>query len=94
MRSTSPAGQGGEHPGLVDLGLAVDSLRTGVPVPDRPEIEPTEARPRPRWLRRAIVGILAIGAFGAAVLVLPSLIEWRDNPDRPQVPTSGGDLAS
>ena len=30
---------GGEHPGLVDLGLAVDSLRTGVPVPDRPEIE-------------------------------------------------------
>ena len=39
--------QGGEHPGLVDLGLAVDSLRTGVPVPDRPEIATTEARPRP-----------------------------------------------
>ena len=36
------------------------------------------------------MGILAIGAFGAAVVVLPSLIEWRDNPDRPQVPTSGG----
>ena len=82
--------EGGEHPGLVDLGLAVDSLRTGVPVPDRPEIATTEARPRPKWPRRAIVGILAICALGAAVLVLPSLIEWRDNPDRPQVPTSGG----
>ena len=82
--------QGGEHPGLVDVGLAVDSLRTGVPVPDRPEIATIEARPRPSWLRRAIVGILAIGACGAAVVVLPSLIEWRANPDRPQVPTSGG----
>src|SRR5262245_62033146 len=32
--------EGGEHPGLTDLELAVDALRTGQPVPDRAEPEP------------------------------------------------------
>ena len=32
--------EGGEHPGLTDVEMAVDALCTGVPVPDRPEIEP------------------------------------------------------
>ena len=36
---------GGAHPGLTDLELAIDALRTGQPVPDRaePEPEPVQA---------------------------------------------------
>src|SRR3954465_2759937 len=42
--------RGGAPPGLADLELGVDTLRSGVPAPDR--IEQDSAPPRPgRWLR-------------------------------------------
>ncbi|MFO1048704.1 MAG: toll/interleukin-1 receptor domain-containing protein, partial [Geminicoccaceae bacterium] len=51
--------EGGEHPALADLELAIDALRTGQPVPDRAEPEPEPvATPRPtrRWLRWLVLG--------------------------------------
>ena len=82
--------EGGEHPGLTDLELAIDALRTGVPVPDRSEPAPNPPRPRRTWLRWAAGAILALGTLAGVLLALPSLIEWRANPDRPQVPPAGG----
>jgi formylglycine-generating enzyme required for sulfatase activity len=87
--------QGGEHPGLTDLELAVDSLRSGVPASDRVEREPAVRPPR-RWLpalRWAGAGFLAVALAAAAFLLLPSLVQWRDNGDRPPVPKIGGDGA-
>ena len=63
--------EGGEHPGLTDVELAVDALRTGVPVSDRPEIEPAKPRRWPRRLRWAALGTLAVGLSAAGVLTLP-----------------------
>ena len=81
--------QGGEHSALTDLELAIDSLRTGVPVPDRPE---TEVRaPRRWWLRLRWVGLvlLLLVLAGIALVALPSLVQWRDNSARPPVSTAG-----
>ena len=84
--------QGGEHPGLADLELAVDSLRSGVPVPDRVgagtgPVAPPALADALRWVA---AGLLAVALAAAAFVLLPSLVQWRDNPDRPPVPTSGG----
>lgn len=87
---------GGEHPGLTDLEFAIDALRSGQPVPDRAEPEPESATtPRParsrlRWL---VLGGLILAALVGAAFLLPSLVEWRGNPDRPPVP-NGGSVAS
>ena len=78
--------QGGEHPALADLELAVDSLRSGAPVPDRLEPEPVRPRRRLLALRWVAAGLLALVLAGVAIVLLPSLVQWRDNPDRPPVP--------
>ncbi|MGD9511671.1 MAG: SUMF1/EgtB/PvdO family nonheme iron enzyme [Geminicoccaceae bacterium] len=80
---------GGAHPGLADLELAVDALRTGQPVPDRAEPEPEpigekrRAWPRLRW---AALALLVVVGVGTGLALLPSLVQWRANPDRPPVP--------
>ena len=81
--------QGGEHSALTDLELAIDSLRTGIAVPDRPE---TEIRPQRRWwprLRWAGLVLLLLVLAGIALVALPSLVQWRDNSARPPVSTAG-----
>src|SRR3954463_8416904 len=77
--------QGGEHPGLTDLELAVESLCSGVPASDRMEREPVVRPPR-RWLpalRWAGAGFLALGLVATAFLLLPSLGQWGPNQDPP-----------
>ena len=85
--------EGGEHSALTDLELAVDALRTGIPVGDRPE-QPQPETSRRRNLRRALgrtAALLALAAVGGAVwLLLPSLVEWRDNGERPRLGGADG----
>lgn len=83
------AWEGEEHPALIDLELAVDALRSGVPVADRPEASPAEPRhPARRW-RLLVTGSVALGLSAVGALALPRLIEWRDNEQRPPIPTAG-----
>ena len=87
---------GGAHPGLTDLELAIDALRTGRPVPDRAEPEPepvvTSRGGRRGWRWVAVAAIVLVAA-GALAALLPSLVQWRANPDRPPVP-NGDQTAS
>ncbi len=89
---------GGEDAALTDLELAIDALRTGIPVGDRPELAPPTPPPWRRWLSllRVPLALAAVAALGlGAWLLLPSLIEWRDNRERPKLPEPGaGDVVS
>jgi len=80
---------GGAHPGLADLELAIDALRTGQPVPDRAEPEPEPVQTiKGRWrsLRWLAVAALALVVTAGAMAFLPSVVQWRPNPPRPPLP--------
>ena len=79
--------EGGEHPGLTDVELAIDRCapacrcRTGRSRSREPPAGPLGWAGR-RWRSWRWRSALA----AAALALLPSLVEWRDNRDRPPVP--------
>ncbi len=84
---------GGPHPALTDLELAIDALRTGLPVGDRPEPEPEPSQRRHRRGLWVAALLLVAGVAAAALLLLPSLVQWRDNRERPRLPNGDGQVA-
>jgi formylglycine-generating enzyme required for sulfatase activity len=80
---------GGEHAGLDEVRLAIDHLRTGAPVLDRAEPKPVEPYRWRRLVRRAGVAALVLAAVAAVLVLVPRLVQWRDNANRPPVPGTG-----
>jgi formylglycine-generating enzyme required for sulfatase activity len=80
---------GGAHAGLDEVRLAIDHLCTGAPVLDRTEPKPIEPCRWCPWARRTGVAALALAAVAAVLVLLPRLVQWRDNADRPRVPGTG-----
>ena len=54
---------GGAHPGLADLELAIDALRTGQPVPDRAEPEPEPVADH----QRSLAALALVGRGGSGI---------------------------